>query len=60
MERRIQGFWWRNVRERDHFGDPGFDDNIRWIILIWIFRKWGLWVWTRLRWLRIRTCDKHL
>jgi hypothetical protein len=25
--------------ERDHFGYPGVDDNIRWIILRWIFTK---------------------
>ena len=31
------GFWWGNLRERDHWGDP--DANGR-IILRWIFRKW--------------------
>jgi hypothetical protein len=30
------GFWWRNLRERDHRRDPGVDGRI---ILIWIFRK---------------------
>jgi hypothetical protein len=30
------GFWWGNLRERDHLGDPGEDDRI---ILRWIFRK---------------------
>ena len=29
------GFWWGNVRERDHLEDPGLDG----IILRWIFRK---------------------
>ena len=31
------GFWWGNLRERDHWGDPDVD---RRIILRWIFRKW--------------------
>jgi hypothetical protein len=29
-------FWWGNLKERDHFGDPGVDGRI---ILRWIFRK---------------------
>jgi len=32
------GFWWGNLRERDHLGDPGIDGRI---ILRWISRKWG-------------------
>ena len=31
------GFWWGNLMERDHLGDPGIDWKI---ILRWIFRKW--------------------
>ena len=31
------GFWWGNLRERDHLGDPDVD---RRIILRWVFRKW--------------------
>jgi len=31
------GFWWGNLRERDHLGDPGLDGKI---ILRWIFREW--------------------
>jgi len=31
-----RGFWWGNLRERDHLGDPCVD---RRIILRWIFRK---------------------
>jgi hypothetical protein len=31
------GFWWGNLREGDHWGDPGVDGMI---ILGWIFGKW--------------------
>ena len=30
------GFWWRNLRERDHLEDPGVDARI----LRWIFKEW--------------------
>jgi hypothetical protein len=30
------GFWWGNLRERYHWGDPGVDGRI---ILRWIFTK---------------------
>jgi hypothetical protein len=30
------GFWWGNLRERDHLGDPDVDGRIS---LRWIFRK---------------------
>jgi hypothetical protein len=30
-------FWWGNLREIDHWGDPGVDGKI---IVRWIFRKW--------------------
>jgi hypothetical protein len=31
------GFWWGNLRERDHLEDTGVDGRI---ILRWIFRNW--------------------
>jgi len=30
------GFWWGNLRERDHLEDPDIDGSI---IYRWIFRK---------------------
>ena len=51
------GFWWGNLRKRDHLGDPGVDGRI---ILRWIFRKWDRGAWTGLIWLRIGTGGGHL
>jgi hypothetical protein len=51
------GFRWGNLRERDHLVDPGEDGRI---ILKWIFRKWGVGVWTGSSWLRIGTGGGHL
>jgi hypothetical protein len=45
-----------NLRERDHWGDPGLVGRI---ILRRIFRKWNVGVWTVLSWLRIVTCGGH-
>jgi hypothetical protein len=33
------GFWWGNLRERDHLGDRGLDGRI---ILRCMFRKWDM------------------
>jgi hypothetical protein len=32
------GFWWGNLRERDHLGDLGVDGSI---ILKWFFKEIG-------------------
>jgi hypothetical protein len=34
--RRVYRVLWGNLRERDHWGDPGVDGKI---ILRWIFKK---------------------
>ena len=47
-----KGVWWGNLRERDHWEDPGLDGRI---ILKYIFKKWVGEVLTGLIWLRIGT-----
>ena len=32
------GFWWGNLKERDHWGDQGVDGTI---IVRWVFSKWN-------------------
>jgi hypothetical protein len=36
-------FWWGNLRERYHLGDPNVDGRI---ILRWVFRNCDMAVWT--------------
>jgi hypothetical protein len=49
------GLWCGNLKERDHFEDPGID---RRIIFRWIFRKWDAEVWTGLIWFWTGPCKR--
>jgi len=51
------GFWWGNLRERDHLEDPDVDGRI---IVRWIFRKWHEGAWNGFIWLRIGRSGGHL
>jgi len=56
-EERCRGFWWGNMRERNHLEDPDIDGRI---ILRWICRKWDVTAWKGLMWLRIGKGGGHL
>jgi hypothetical protein len=45
------------MRERDHWGYRGVNGRI---ILRWVLRKWDVWEWTGLSWLRIGTGGGNL
>jgi hypothetical protein len=50
------GFWWGNLRGRDHWGSRHrWEDNIKMDL-----QKVGCGVWTGLSWLRIETGGRHL
>ena len=51
------GFWWGNLMERDHLGDPDVDGRI---ILRWIFREEEVGVSTGSSWLWIGTGGGNL
>jgi hypothetical protein len=38
-----RGFWWENLRKREHWEDRGVGGRI---ILRWIFSKWDVRAWT--------------
>ena len=51
MEEEVRtGFWWVNLRERNHLEDPGVDGVI---ILNRIFKQWNGNGWTGLIWPRL-------
>jgi hypothetical protein len=43
--------------ERDHLKDPDVEGRI---ILRWILKKWDVWAWTGLNWLKVGTGSGRL
>jgi hypothetical protein len=56
-EEAYTGFWWENLREKDHLGDSGIDLRME---LRWICRKYDEGVWTGSSWLKIERGVGHL
>jgi len=51
------GFWWGNLRERDHLEGPDVDGSV---VLRWIFRNWDEGIWTGWIWLKMWIGGEHL
>ena len=51
------GFWWRNLRKRDHLEDPGVGERL---ISKMDLQEVGWGSWTGMIWLRIGTGGGHL
>jgi hypothetical protein len=51
------GFWWGNLRERDHLEDIGINGRI---IFEWILEKLVGMIWTGFIWLRRETIGRLL
>jgi len=51
------GFWWGNLKKRDHLENAGVGGRI---ILRWIIRKCDVGTWTASIWLRRGMGDGHL
>jgi hypothetical protein len=52
-----RGFWWGDLRERDHLEFLGINGKI---VIKWIFEKWDGKSRTGLMWLRIGKVVGHL